>query len=76
MVDEQSGCMNSNLFVTLPVAVMFAFVFGIMIFLGTYIHFPKMERKKRIEISLINAVSLALILLLLVYISLFFILGE
>jgi hypothetical protein len=55
---------------------MFALVFGIMIFLGTYIHFPMMEREKRIEISLKNAVSLALILLLLVYISLFFILGE
>lgn len=68
--------MKSNLFVTLPVALMFALVFGIMIFLGTYIHFPMMEREKRIEISLKNAVSLALILLLLVYISLFFILGE
>ena len=68
--------MNSNLFVTLPVAVMFTLVFGIIVFLGTYIHFPMMEREKRIEISLKNAVSLALILLLLVYISLFFILGE
>lgn len=69
--------MNDTLFATLPLVLEFAMLLFSMIFLATYMHFPKMGRRKRLEASLKNAVYITLALVVLVYISLILILkGE
>ncbi|MEM4359229.1 MAG: hypothetical protein QXT45_01725 [Candidatus Bilamarchaeaceae archaeon] len=59
--------MEADVFAALPVAVLFAFLSGVMVFIATYIHFPRMEKRKRIALSLKNAFALAIALLFLVY---------
>ena len=44
----------------------FALLGGLMTFLGTYIHFPKMDSRERMALSLKNAVYLTVALAFLV----------
>jgi len=57
----------------IPFAVFGGIVIWIMIFLGTYPHFPRMEKQKRILFSItsatIAAVMLMAILFILIYLS-------
>jgi len=62
--------MNASLSATLPFAIIFLSLFGTMIFLATYIHFPKMEERKRVMTSITNAIVLILSLAVLMYIFL------
>lgn len=58
---------NMIIFATVPMVLIFAALFGLMIFLGTYIHFPKMEERKRIILSLKNAIYIIIMLIVLLY---------
>ncbi|MCX8175238.1 MAG: hypothetical protein N3E51_03470 [Candidatus Micrarchaeota archaeon] len=52
------------------VSLAFAVPFWLMVFANTYRHFPKMEPKKRLSMSIRQATALSLILLAIVFISL------
>jgi len=68
---------SSNiLIITLPIAIGFGIPFWLMIFLNTYRHFPKMNKENMIWMSIVNATVLTLILIGLVYLALWFILGN
>lgn len=49
----------------LPISIPFVLALWLMIFLQTYIHFPKMEKSKRIKESATNATILSAVLWLL-----------
>jgi len=55
---------------TLPITLVFALLGGLMIFIGTYAHFPKMEERKRMVLSLKNAAYITITLIVLVYLFL------
>jgi len=63
--------MKIDLLIALPITAVFGFLGGLAVFLATYIHFPKMEQRKRFMLSLKNAACLSLILIILVYLFLF-----
>jgi len=50
--------------------LLFCAILWVMVFLQTYMHFPKMEKQKRLFMSVINATALSLSLLVLVVVSL------
>jgi len=47
----------------IPFAVFSGIVIWIMIFLGTYRHFPKMDKRERIEFSITSATIMAVVLM-------------
>jgi len=64
------------LIITTPIVIAFGISFWLMIFLNTYRHFPKMNKENMIWMSIVNATVLTLILIGLVYLALWFILGN
>jgi len=60
----------------IPVVAVFGIIGWIMIFLETYMHFPKMDKRERIKMGVINATVIVLILIAVVYLSLLVILGD
>jgi len=54
----------STITIFLIVAAVFGALLWLSIFLTTYIHFPRMEPKKRIRLSLLNATAILGILLI------------
>ena len=61
------------LFNFLPLIIAVSAIFWVTIFLQTYLHFPKMEKLQRIELSVKNATALAVILACIVALALFWI---
>jgi len=61
---------------TLPITLVFALLGGLMIFIGTYAHFPKMEERKRILLSLKNAIYIMVTLMVLACLFLVLFLRE
>lgn len=59
--------MNIDLVPAFPFALIFLPIFGIMVFIATYAHFPKMEKRKRIMLSARNAIIVVLAVAVLVY---------
>jgi cytochrome b subunit of formate dehydrogenase len=53
----------------IPVIIFGGIVIWIMIFLGTYPHFPKMDKQKRIELSVTSATIMAIAFMIMVYIA-------
>jgi|GEM_PF-1456203 len=47
------------------IAAVFGLLLWVSVFLATYMHFPKMEPKKRIELSIVNASTVFAALLVL-----------
>lgn len=66
--------MNIDQNIVLPFAGVFLPIFGIMIFIETYLHYPKIEERKRIMLSVRSAIflSLALVILAYLFIAIFF----
>ncbi|MEM4272503.1 MAG: hypothetical protein QXH30_02845 [Candidatus Bilamarchaeaceae archaeon] len=60
--------MNDTILATVPVVALFGLICGAMLFLATYIHFPKMEPKKRLMFSLENALVLTLAMVAMAYV--------
>ena len=56
--------------IVLVLALGFCVPFWLMIFISTYVHFPKMEKRKRILMGIESATALTLFILALVLISL------
>ena len=56
----------------LPISLPFILALWIMIFLQTYMHFPKMEKSKKIQLSAGSATLLSAILWLITYIAFYF----
>jgi len=54
---------------TIPVVAVFGIIGWIMIFLETYMHFPKLDKRERIKMGAVNATVLVLILIAVVYLS-------
>ncbi len=61
---------------TIPIVAVFGIIGWTMIFLETYMHFPKLDKGERIKMSAINATVLVLILMAVVYLSMLVILGD
>jgi hypothetical protein len=59
----------------IPVVAVFGIIGWIMIFLETYMHFPKLDKRERIKMGAVNATVLVLILIVVVYLSMLVILG-
>ena len=53
----------------IPFIVLGGIIIWIMIFLGTYPHFPKMDKLKRIKLSVVNATIMAVVLMVIVFIA-------
>ena len=68
--------MQTDMISTLSITLIFAAIFWMMIFIETYVHFPKMGRKQRLEMSLSSATILSTVLLVFVYIALYFVLKH
>jgi len=60
----------------IPIGGTFGALFWIMIFLGMYRHFPKMNKYQRIIMSATSATLLTIILLAICYIALIFLVKE
>lgn len=60
----------------IPIGGTFGTLFWIMIFLGTYRHFPKMNKSQRIMMSAASATLLTIILLAVSYLALIFLVKE
>ena len=56
--------------IVLVLALGFCVPFWLMIFIATYVHFPKMEKRKRILMGIESATALVLLVLALTFISL------
>ncbi len=56
----------------IPLMVIGGIVIWIMTFLGTYPHFPKMEKKKRIALSVTSATVMAVALMITLVIAMYF----
>ena len=61
--------MQLNFLAVSPIVIIFGILGGVMVFLDTYRHFPKMESEKRFGMSLANAIIATLLLLAVVYIA-------
>jgi len=53
--------------IALPFALVFLPIFGVMVFIETYLHYSKMEERKRMMLSARSAIFLALALAVLTY---------
>jgi uncharacterized membrane protein YidH (DUF202 family) len=47
----------------IPFIILGGIIMWVMIFLGTYPHFPKMDKRKRIEYSITNSTIMAVVLM-------------
>jgi len=56
----------------IPFIIFGGIIIWIMIFLGTYPHFPKMEKQKRIELSFTSATIMAVTLMVILSIAMYF----
>jgi len=56
----------------IPFIILGGIIIWIMIFLGTYPHFQKMEERKRIELSVTNATIMAVTLMVILSIAMYF----
>ena len=56
----------------IPFIILGGIIIWIMIFLGTYPHFPKMEKRKRIEFSVTSATIMAVTLMVILSIAMYF----
>jgi len=56
----------------IPFIVLGGIIIWIMIFLGTYPHFPKMEKQKRLELSITNATIMSVMLMIILIIAMYF----
>jgi len=63
-------------FATVPVVAVFGIIGWIMIFLETYMHFPRIDKKERIKMSAVNATVIVLVLIAVVYLSILVILER
>ncbi len=61
---------------TIPVVAVFGIIAWTMIFLETYMHFPKMDKRERIKMGVVNATIIVLVLMAVVYLSMLVILGD
>lgn len=61
---------------TIPVVAVFGIIGWTMIFLETYMHFPKMDKRERIKMGVVNATVIVLILIVVVYLSMLVIVGQ
>ena len=66
--------MQDELIAALPIALLFTAILWIMVFIETYMHFPKMDPKQRLGMSLFNASVLSVFLLVFVFIALYLVL--
>ena len=64
------NCMKEYLF-SIPFVIFGGIIIWIMIFLGTYPHFPRMEKQKRIEYSVKSATVMALAFIVLSLIAMY-----
>lgn len=51
-------------------SLVFGIPFWIMIFIATYVHFPKMDKANRLEMSISSATILTIVMLLISYLFL------
>jgi len=71
--------MNSMIYsaeLMIPLGLMFGTLFWIMIFLGSYRHFPKMNKRQKIMMSAASATLLTFILLAITYVAMVFLVRE
>ena len=54
--------MLNEFVLVLPIAAFFGGLFWLMIFLASYMHFPKMEKSERLKMSLENATLMTLLI--------------
>ena len=59
-----------------PIIAIFGAIFWLMIFLNTYSHFPKMNPEERLWKCIVDATTITIILLGIVYLFLWFILKN
>ncbi len=55
----------------IPFVVLGSTIIWMMVFLGTYPHFPRMEKQKRIALSAKNATVMTAVLMLIIVITLY-----
>ena len=55
--------------IPIPAMILGGIIIWIMIFLGTYPHFPKMDKLKRIEFSVTSATIMAIALMIILFIA-------
>ena len=68
---------TSALFTTAAIiSAFFGACLWTIIFLNTYMHFPKMEKKERIKLAVSNATIPTVLVLAIILLSLWLILGE
>jgi len=63
-----------TLSISIPILAGFGLVFWFMIFLNNFRHFPKMDSKKRLWMSILNATILTLVLVAIIFLFLWLIL--
>ncbi len=55
----------------LPFIILGGIVIWIMVFLGTYPHFPRMEKAKRLRHSITSATVMALMIMAILFVALY-----
>ena len=65
MMEEQLA------YISVTIAIGFGSILWLMVFLQTYLHFPKMEKDKRLQTSIEMATSLALAMIVLSMVALY-----
>jgi hypothetical protein len=68
--------LQDELIVVSPIVLCFAAILWAMVFLNTYCHFPKMDERQRLTMSLSSATILTLVLVAAVYAALYLILEK
>jgi uncharacterized membrane protein YidH (DUF202 family) len=53
----------------IPFIIFGGIIIWVMVFLGTYMHFPKMDRRKRIEFSVTSATIMAVAFMVILLIA-------
>jgi len=64
------------LLLVVPPAVIFGAAGWLIVFLETYRRYPKMEQRQRIILSVMSATVLAVILLVLTFLTIYFLFSE
>ena len=67
--------MKENL-IMIPFLVLGGMVAGVIVFLETYRHFPRMDKEKLLKLSIINAVIMALIIITINYLIIILIINK
>jgi len=68
--------MESWVTIFIPMMVLFGVIGWIMVFIETYRHFPKMDSRQRIALSISNATGMIIIFIIIAYVFMYYYSGS